>query len=283
MTNDVRTVPYPGGKTSLAPWIVDKLPEHTCYVEPFAGSAAVLARKPRSTVEVLNDADDMLTRTYKVIRDDLGELEDRLASIPYSRGVHNEWKTHLTTREWPDDDVEAAARWFFLRYSQHSAKLVDQSGFKTSKVTNPASAFANAVDALPALADRLDGVIIENGDWQTVAERYDGPESLQYFDPPYADGKGDELYTHSGEFSHSRLVNWLEDSESRWILSYETLPDCLDPDPYYIVERETTYRGSARDGEATKEATERLICNFNPDEAEDHNDADQASLTEICE
>lgn len=277
----VRTVPYPGGKTSLAPWIVEHLPSHECYVEPFAGSAAVLAEKERSRVEVLNDADEMLVRAYRTLRSRLDELEERLREIPFARRTHNDWKEHLATGEWPEDNIEATARWLFLRYSQHSAKLVDASGFKTSKKTNPARAWSNAKDALPALSDRLDAVIIESGDWETVADRYDGPDTLLYFDPPYAEGKGDELYRHSGEFSHDRLARWLSSSESRWMLSYETVPECIDTARYHVVERETTYRGSARDGEQVKEATERLICNFDPTETTEHSEPDQAQLTEV--
>lgn len=280
--SEARTVPYPGGKSSLAPWIVEHLPSHECYVEPFAGSAAVLAEKDRSRVEVLNDADEMLVRAYQTIRSDLDELEGRLRTIPFARDRHLEWTEHLATGDWPEDDVEATARWLFLRYSQHSAKLTDSSGFKVSKKTNPARAWANAKRALPAFADRLDGVIIESGDWETVAERYDGDKTVLYVDPPYADGKGDELYRHSGAFDHGRLAEWLADAESRWLLSYETLPECLDVDQYHVVERETTYRGSARDGEAVKEATERLVCNFDPTDAVRHSEPDQIQLTEVA-
>lgn len=39
---------YHGGKWRLAPWILQHLPAHRTYVEPFGGGASVLLQKPRS-------------------------------------------------------------------------------------------------------------------------------------------------------------------------------------------------------------------------------------------
>jgi len=53
-------ISYIGGKNRLAKLIIAKLPEHTTYVEPFAGGAQVFFHKPRSKIEVLNDLDGSL-------------------------------------------------------------------------------------------------------------------------------------------------------------------------------------------------------------------------------
>jgi len=56
-TRVIGPLAYIGGKRRIARRLLPLIPEHTTYVEPFAGGAQVFFHKPRSKVEVLNDLD----------------------------------------------------------------------------------------------------------------------------------------------------------------------------------------------------------------------------------
>src|SRR5579863_6792854 len=78
---------YHGGKWKLAPWIIEHLPEHRVYVEPFGGGASVLMRKARSYAEVYNDKWDVVVNVFRVLRDaeKAIELKRLLELTPFSR------------------------------------------------------------------------------------------------------------------------------------------------------------------------------------------------------
>ena len=62
--------PYFGGKRRAAPLVWGALGDPSGYVEPFAGSAAVLLARPAFTgrrVETINDADGWLVNTWRAI------------------------------------------------------------------------------------------------------------------------------------------------------------------------------------------------------------------------
>src|SRR5256885_6620146 len=59
-------LPYIGGKNRLATKIISMLPEHTTYVEAFAGGAQVFFHKSPSNVEVLNDLDFDIVNFFRV-------------------------------------------------------------------------------------------------------------------------------------------------------------------------------------------------------------------------
>ena len=84
-----------GGKASIAKWIVSHFPEHRTYLEPLAGSAAVLLAKPRSFVEIINDLDEPSHGMWRAIKSQPEQLAalfgPRLTRLP--TGGNSRWAT----------------------------------------------------------------------------------------------------------------------------------------------------------------------------------------------
>jgi DNA adenine methylase len=266
--------PYIGGKTRLADWVVDHLPPHTTYIEPFGGSGAVLLNKSRSKVEVFNDLDDDVVTFFQVARERPEELAEWCQYTPFSEQHHDQWADQFFAGERPDDDVEHAGRWLFLRYSQYAGKVSRKSGFKREapedeKGSRNAQNWTNAPDRIEQVADRFRGVSITNEDALSVVERYDSPEAAFYLDPPYWEKEG--LYRVSAD--HARLERSLREIDGYAIVSYTDIPPGLYDD-WTVVEQTVTH-SAAGNG---KTADERLLMNFDPDKFPQFSSGQQATL-----
>ena len=177
-------VRYHGGKWLLAPWIIAHLPKHRIYVEPFGGGGSVLLRKPRSYGEIYNDLDGEIVNVFRVARDRGGELRDALRLTPFARVEFEE--SYLPAA----NEMEQARRTIvrsFMGFGS-AAACGETSGFRANSNrlgTTPAHDWKNYPDALEALIDRLQGVVIENRDAVQVMLAHDSPETAHYVDPPY--------------------------------------------------------------------------------------------------
>ena len=67
-------IPWIGGKRRLADIIIPRFPAHTCYVEVFAGGAALYFMRPPAQVEVINDINGELVNLYRVVQRHLEEF-----------------------------------------------------------------------------------------------------------------------------------------------------------------------------------------------------------------
>src|ERR1700730_13814248 len=100
-------LPYVGGKNRLAIKIIGMLPQHTTYVEPFAGGAQVFYHKKPSIVEVLNDLDFDIVNFFRCCQFHSEELVRCLSFTIVSRRWHA-----LYANENPESltDIQRAAR-----------------------------------------------------------------------------------------------------------------------------------------------------------------------------
>lgn len=256
--------PYVGGKSELAPWIIDHLPDHDCYVEPFAGSASVLINKPRSKVEVLNDLDGDVVQFFEVCRDRADELSDFVYDIPYSRELYQRWANEFYDGNRPDDAIERAGRWLFLRYASFGGKYGHKSGFCRASHLNaqpPSKIWAQAPERVDETRERLRGVEIECLDALDLIGRYDSENTVFYCDPPYV-GCHRDYYMVDG-LDHDGLEACLSAIEGYTIVSYGLLPEAFGEE-WYVKAREYTQRARRGSDDWKDNATERICLNFDP-------------------
>ncbi|ARS91398.1 DNA adenine methylase [Natrarchaeobaculum aegyptiacum] len=258
----ISAFPYIGGKTRLARWVIRHLPPHTAYVEPFGGSAAVLLNKPRSDVEIFNDLDSDVVTFFRVARERPEELAEWCRYVPFSEQLHDEWADEFFAGERPNDEIEHAGKWLFLRYSQYAGKVSRKSGFKREsphddKGSRNARNWVNAPERIEEVADRFRGVSVVNEDFAAVVERYDSPETVFYLDPPY----WEKEHFYREQADHATLEETLRGIEGFALVSYTDLPPGLYDDPEWTVVERTATHSAAGNG---KTATERLVLNFEP-------------------
>jgi len=67
-------IPWIGGKRRLADRLIPQFPPHECYVEVFAGGAALYFMRPPAPVEVINDVNGELVNLYRVVKNHLEEF-----------------------------------------------------------------------------------------------------------------------------------------------------------------------------------------------------------------
>lgn len=214
--------PYYGSKGRLAGRIVDLMPRHRVYVEPFAGSAAVLFSKAPAPVEVINDLDRNVITFFRALRTREDDLIRALRFTPYSREEY----AAADLADETIDDLERARR-FFVRATQghNAAGSGGRAGWSNgirAKHTD-ATATTNLVDRLYELADRLRAVVVEHRDALEVIAAHDSPDTVFYLDPPYlADTRRcgrDYAHEADGQDFHRSLAAALSSAEGTVLLS----------------------------------------------------------------
>ncbi|MFF8784745.1 DNA adenine methylase [Streptomyces sp. NPDC015125] len=175
-------MPYFGSKQRLARRIVDLLPAHTHYVEPFAGGLSVLLAKEPSRLETVNDLDRELVTFWRVLRDRPADLARACALTPHSRAEHT--TSYVKTA----DELEMARR-VWVRLTQGRSGRMDRTGWRHCVAdigTNMPAYLDGYRTRLHPAAERLMGVQLEcRPALELIALFGKRADVLLYVDPPY--------------------------------------------------------------------------------------------------
>lgn len=208
---------YYGGKTRLAARIVPLIPKHRIYIEPFAGSLAVLLSKKPCTHEVVNDLDGDVINFWRQLRERPDELARVCWATPYARDEY------AAAAEPATDDLERARRWW-VRINQSHGRTNTTAGWSTGFARSGSRAMEtqNSARRIEQVAERLRRVTIENRDALDCIRAYDSPEAVIYVDPPYpGEARNSVGYRHEMPQAeqHRKLAAVLQECQGTVLLS----------------------------------------------------------------
>lgn len=217
---------YPGAKWRLSNWIIGHMPPHEGYLEPYAGSLAVLLNKPPSRIETVNDLDGSIVRFFRTCRERPDELAAAISLTPWAR---DEYKAAELEDNAALDDVEAARQFLVRAWMAFGSCMSEKTGWRhtTGKKKDGGPDNPKLWGRLPQLvqevAERLMQVQIENRPALDTIKRLDGPEMLIYADPPYVretrTAHSDQYRFEMTDNDHKELLQTLNNSKSMILLS----------------------------------------------------------------
>lgn len=204
-----RILHYPGSKWTLAKWIIEHMPAHTTYLEPFFGSGAVFFNKKPVMVETINDLDGEIVNLFRIIRERPEELAYQIRWTPYAR---DEFRRAY---EPTGDDLERARRFMVRCWQAIRPKTNSISGWRCRNTERDAFHIKqwNALpERMEIIAERLRQVQIENVEANVIIDRYRRSDVLIFADPPYVlDTRYDRIYKNEmDDKQHIELLEALD-------------------------------------------------------------------------
>lgn len=242
-----------GGKSQLRKRIIEMIPKHTCYTEPFFGAGWVFFGKEPSKVEVINDIDGEFVNLFKMIKCHHEEIQRLMKYEIASRDLFTEHKEAAVKSL---TEIQRAVRFIHL-ISRSFASKGKHFGYGTN--TRPCPQIFDTSN-LEQLKERLRNTYIENLSFEEIFKKYDRPYCFHFCDPPYFETDGyDAVF---GEAEHLRLRNILRNIRGKFLLTINDHPKVREwYQGFNIIETEVNYSVS-KDQNGRGKYKELIINNF---------------------
>jgi len=240
-----------GGKSKIKNIIIDYMPEHNIYVEPFIGGGSVFFSKEPVKINVINDLDNDIYNIYKDMKD-IGEQMINKDFTP-NRDKFNK----LLKQNKFKSNVDRLYRNLYLSINSFSSNRKGYVGEKDellNKYTNVGKKYKNT-----KWKDFLNNnkVKIYNKDFCNLIKKYDSKDTLFYLDPPYSKSKTDY---NVGGLDPQKVYDCVDNIKGKFILSYDKTPEIRKLFKKYKFKTiKTVYEISGKRQEGIKEY---LITNY---------------------
>ncbi len=216
---------YPGSKWNIAGQLVNLIPPHHSYVEPFFGSGAVLFHKSVSDIETVNDLDSNVTNLFRCIQQDPERLARMVMTTPFSREIYDNQFIDAASTVYLSSFQKAAC--FLVQCWQgHESRTNGYKAGWKNDVTGREKAYAlwnwyRLPEWIIDIAERLRKVQIENRPAMEVIQRFNHTGVFMYLDPTYMSGtrNGTQYKYEMTDADHEELLQKILQSRAMIMIS----------------------------------------------------------------
>lgn len=217
-------ISYYGGKQNLVKILLEMIPEHKIYCEPFFGGGALFFKKKPSYLEVINDINDNLVNFYEQCQTNFEELASLIETTLCSERQYR-WAQRVYYGELHVSPVQKAlATW--LAFNE-SIMCTIKSGWRWDNGTDCSHIGIvlqhQRNNFCPWIKQRLARVQISCRDALTVIRQRDTPCSFFYLDPPYP-GSNQGHYAGYSMDDFEKLLQLLKTIHGQFLLSCYDIP-----------------------------------------------------------
>lgn len=259
---------YFGGKNGFSNRILEHFPEEYTkmnYIEPFCGSAAMLFRKEKSPIEIINDLDQNIYTLFKILinRESFNQFKDLCDISIYSEQILKEYTLELKKNDM--SDLERAYKFFYInRTSYNGVGGFSASGVVRRNMSKSVSDYLSSIDGLLEVHNRLSTVAIHNMNALDLIVKWDKENTFQFCDSPYAnETRSSGRYKHdfSDEMQDTYLSTLLSIKNSKlMICGYKCERyEILESNGFRRIDMEIKTQNTNREG---KSKVESLWLNY---------------------
>jgi DNA adenine methylase len=246
-------VSRPGGKSRLAHIILQYVPPHNIYVEPFFGGGSVFFAKRPVKTEIINDKDKELMDFYRAYRSPKSSISKVNLRASRERFYHYKKIKPKTPQETVNRYLYLNKRGFGGAGEQYSPVFAKTRGRGGNK--------SGIALIKPEHKTRLKNAQMYITDWRTIANRYKGYKTaFVYLDPPYYETHN--LYKHK-TVDPKDVIGITRGAKAKILISYNDHPYIIRLARKYglhIKRVHTSYSLNSKSNNRDK--TELLIANY---------------------
>jgi DNA adenine methylase len=203
-----------GGKTPIIEDILKVIPQHTTYVEAFAGGASVFWNKSKAKQNVLNDLDAELIDGYKALK----KASTNPADYPFIDDENEKVRKDKMNEFISKDHKDPTAK--VMKTIYKTCNTYGATGKGKIVLTRHQKTKLNLV---PYFINKIkSNVAITSQDYKAVLKKYDGPSTFFFLDPPYEKSGG--LYK-SSYIDYEEMADLLKKLKGKFLVTINDSPE----------------------------------------------------------